>query len=191
MNEKDALLLIEEMISSTKQEVKDNGFYYMLWGWLVFISAVIDYVMLVVLKHELHALVWGILMPLGGLISVIVSKRDAAKQRVKTYVDEAIKYLTIAFAISLVVVCFIMPMTNSNWRSFFPTIMVLYAFSVYIFGGLLRYQPLKYGAYINWLLAAIAYFVTYDLQLILLALAVICSFIIPGHLLNRRLKRNV
>lgn len=191
MNEKDALLLIEEMIRSTKQEVKDNGFYYMLWGWLVFVSAITDYIMLVVLKHEQHALVWAILMPLGGLITIIAAKRETQKQRVKTYIDEAIKYLTIAFAISLFVVCFIMPMTNNNWRSFFPTIMVLYAFSVYIFGGLLRYPPLKYGAYINWCLAAVAYFMQYDWQLLMLATAVICSFIIPGHLLNRRFNKNV
>jgi hypothetical protein len=191
MNEKEALLLIEEMINSTKQEVKDNGFYYILWGWLVFIAAITDYVLLVFMDNKQHAMVWAILMPLGGLVSVIKGRKDAKKQRVKTYIDEAIKYLTIAFSISLFIICFIMPMTNDNWRAFYPTLMVIYAFAVFIFGGLLRYKPLIYGAFINWALAIAGYFVTYDWQLLLLALAVLCSFVIPGHLLNRRFHQHV
>jgi hypothetical protein len=191
MNEKEALLLIEEMINSTKQEVKDNGFYYILWGWLVFIAAITDYVLLVFMDNKQHALVWAILMPLGGLVSVIKGRKDAKKQRVKTYIDEAIKYLSIAFSISLFIICFIMPMTNNSWRVFYPTLMVIYAFAVFIFGGLLRYKPLIYGAFMNWALAIVGYFVTYDWQLLLLALAVLCSFVIPGHLLNRRFHQHV
>jgi hypothetical protein len=32
MNEKEALLVIEQMINSTKEEIKDNGFFYYMWG---------------------------------------------------------------------------------------------------------------------------------------------------------------
>jgi hypothetical protein len=191
MNEKEALLVIEEMISSTKQEVKDNGFYYILWGWLVFVSALIDYVLLVYLNNSNHALVWAILMPMGGVVSLFWGRKEKENRRVKTYLDEVIKHLTIAFSVSIFIVCFVMPMTNNNWKAFFPTLMVIYAFGVFIFGGLLRYKPLIYGAIINWILAVVGYFCAYDWQLLLLALAVLCSFIIPGHLLNRRFYRNV
>ena len=191
MNEREALLLIEEMINSTKQEVKDNGFYYMLWGWLVFIAAITDYVLLMVLHNNNHAIVWGILMPLGGVVSIIAGRKQSKEQRVKTYVDEAIKFLTIAFSISLFIICFVMPMTNNNWRAFYPTLMVVYAFAIFVFGGLLRYKPLIYGAYTNWALAIIGYFVAYDWQLLLLALAVLCGFIIPGHLLNKKFRKRV
>ncbi len=51
MNEKEAIIIIEDMISKTQQEVKDNGFYYILWGWLVFISALIDYTLLVFVQE--------------------------------------------------------------------------------------------------------------------------------------------
>lgn len=191
MNEKEALLLIEEMINSTKQEVKDNGFYFILWGWLVFISAITDYVLLTLFNYGGHAVVWGILMPLGGLVSFIAGRKQIKKQRVKTYVDEALKYLSIAFGISLFIICFIMPMTNNNWRAFYPTLMVIYAFGIFIFGGILRYKPLMYGACLNWILGSIAFFVAYDWQLLLLALAVLGGFVIPGHLLNRRFHQHV
>ncbi len=191
MKEKEALLLIEEMINSTKQDVKDNGFYFILWGWLVFISAITDYVLLTLFSYGGHASIWGILMPLGGLVSFIAGRKQIKKQRVKTYVDESLRYLSIAFGISLFIICLIMPMSDHNWRSFYPTLMVVYAFGIFIFGGILRYKPLMYGAYSNWILAIVAFFVAYDWQLLLLALAVLSGFVIPGHLLNRRFHQHV
>lgn len=191
MNEKEALLLIEDMISRTRQELKDNGFYYMLWGWLVFISSLVDYSLLTFLRSEYHAVVWVVMMPAGGLVSFIAGLRDNKRTRVRSYLDESVRHLTAAFVISLLIVCLVMPMTGNTWRAFFPTMMVLYGFAIYMFGGMLRYRPLQYGAFANWALAAAGFFVTYDVQLLLLALAVVCGFIVPGHLLNRRYNRDV
>jgi hypothetical protein len=190
LKEENALELIEKMIQEAKREIHDNGFYYMFWGYLVFVSALIDYY-LMFQQHESHALVWAILMPLGGLVTIIKSKMDAKKQRVVTYVDEVFKHVIIAYAISLFVVCFIMPMNGNHWRSFYPTIMVLYAFSLYAGGGILKFKPLQYGALMVWLFAIISFFVTYDFQLLCLAAAVMSGFIIPGHLLNRRFHQHV
>lgn len=191
MNEKQALQIIEEMISITKEEVKDNGFYYIFWGWLVFIASFIDYGLIFSPFAEYHAVVWAILMPAGGIVSFIAGRRDARQAKVKTYIHEAIKALTTAFWISLLIVCVIMPMTIDNWRSFFPTLMVLYAFAIFTFGGMLRYKPLQYGAAANWAFGIAAYFFGYDIQLLLLAGAVLCGFIIPGHLLKRRYDKHV
>ena len=190
MSENKALEIIEQMISNAKSEIKDNGFHHLMWGYLVFVSAFIDYFLLI---NEVpsHALVWGILMPLGGVISFIKGLKDGKKQRVITYVDEMMKYLTIAFVISLLVVCLIMPLAGQHWRSFFAVLMVVYAFALYLFGALLQFKPLRIGAYVVWVAASVAFFVTYDWQLLLLAFAVLCGFIIPGHLLNLRAHSNV
>ncbi len=191
MNEKEAITIIEDMISKTQQEVKDNGFYYILWGWLVFISALIDYTLLVFVQEPQHALVWGILMPLGGLVSFIAGKKLSKKVFVKTYIDEALKALTIAFTASIFIVCVIMPMTAQNWQSFFPTLLVIYGFGIFVFGGIIRFNYLKYGAIANWILAIIGFYCNYSTQLILVAIAVLIGFIIPGHMLKARFKNNV
>lgn len=191
MNERQALQIIEEMISATKEEVKDNGFYYMLWGWLVFVAAFTDYFMIFSPLSEYHAVVWAVMMPAGGIASFIAGRREAKQARVKTYIHESINALTTAFVISLVIVCVIMPMTTNNWRSFFPTLMVIYAFAIFTFGGMLRYKPLKYGAAANWAFGIAAFFFGYDIQLLFLAAAVLCGFIIPGHLLKRRYDKHV
>lgn len=192
MNENQALELIETMIHSAKKEIKDNGFYYSFWGWLVFIAALCDYTLLVFFQNENHALPWAVLMPIGGIVTGIVSYRERKKAiATKTYIDDLMKYVMIAFAISLFIVCFIMPMTAANWRSFYPTIMIVYAIWLFISGGALKFKPLIVGGLINWLMAIIAFFVTYDYQLLLLAFAVLSGYIIPGYLLNKNFKKHV
>ena len=190
INETEALAIIEQMIQKTKQGISDNGFYWILWGWLVFISAITDYSLLVFLNHPKHALVWGILMPLGGVITAIASKKEYNEKRktAKTYVDELMTYVTTAYVISLLIICFIMPMNAGTWKAFYPVIMVLYATITYITGGIVKSKPLRMGSFLNWACAIVAFFFTYDWQLLLLALAVLGGFIIPGHLQNKEFK---
>lgn len=190
METNEAIALIENMIKSAKSDIKDNGFYYMLWGYLVLISALIDFTMLMY-EQENHALVWAIAMPLGAITSIIRGIQDKKKQVMQTYIDEMFKHLMVAFTISLVVVCFIMPMTQNNWRSFFPTLMVVYAFALFVSGGIIRFKPLQYGAITVWIMGSIAYFMPYQYQLLLMAVAVLSGFVIPGHLLNIKFKKHV
>jgi len=189
MDEKKALDIIEQMISTAKREIRDNGFFYLLWGWLVLLGCIADYIMLVIMKSEYHAMSWAILMPLGGLISIIATVRESKQMpRVKTYVDEVMKYVVIAFVVSLIVVCFLMPFTQS-WRAFFPVLMILYAIFLFISSAALRFRPLMFGAVANWALAVAGFFVTYDIQLLLLAAAVLLGYIVPGYMLNIKFKR--
>lgn len=184
MNEKDALLIIEDMIGKAKSELKDNGFYFMFWGWLVFIAAVTNYYLLVYTDYEFHSIPW-LLMPLGAIVTIIVSMRDHKKDvRVKTYVDELMKYVVRAFGISLGVVCFLMPI-GDQWKAFYPTIMIIYSSWLYISGGMLKFRPLRWGGFLNWILAGVGYvWPSTEVHLILIAIAVVGGYIIPGHMLK-------
>lgn len=192
MTEDKAFEIIEQMITNAKREAADNGFYFMLWGYLVFISALIDYFLLIA-NHPNHTMVWGILMPLGGVVSIIMGRLEKKKQKVTTYVDEVLKHVMVAYVVCLLIVCLIMPISNNNWhwRSFYPTLMIVYGFGLYATGGIIKFKPLQFGAISIWLCAIAAYFVTYDWQLLCLATAVLSGFIVPGHMLNLRFKRNV
>ncbi len=192
MDEKQALLLIENMISKTKNEIKDNGFYFLFWGWLVFIAAITNYYLLVFTSFEVHGLPWLILMPLGGLITIIASMRKAKKApRVKTYIDDVMKQAIRAFSISLFVVCLTMPMGH-QWKAFYPTIIILYAIWLYVSGGMLKFKPLVWGAILNWALAAVGFvFASTENHLLIIAVAVLGGYIIPGYLLKRRYNQDV
>ncbi len=192
MKETEALSIIEEMIAKTKEDIKDNSSYFLFWGWLVFISAAINYYLLVYTNYEFHSIPWIVFMPFGGIVSAYYGIKERKKEgRVRTYVDETFKHLGRAFGISMLVVCFCMPL-GQQWKAFYPTIMVLYSIWLYFSGGMLKFKPLMWGAGLNWLLACVGYiYASTEIHLLLIAVAVLGGYIVPGYLLKIKFKKDV
>jgi hypothetical protein len=175
------LQLIYEMISAAKQEINENGFIFMMWGWLVFISCIVNFAGLY-FGYPQAALVW-LLMIAGGIITFIYYARQNKKEQLKNYIDVFLGYLWIAFGVTLFLVLFF------QWKlglSTYPMVMLIYGVGTFVTGGALKFRPLVFGGIWCWIMATAAFFVDFNLQLLLLALAVLGSYIIPGHLLRRK-----
>lgn len=180
MTEKDiypeeSLKIIQSMINTTKNKLADNGFLLIFWGWLVFISSILNY-MLNLLHIEYGYLVWPILMPLGGIFTIIYSKLQNKKTHVITYVDSYLTHLWNAFAIVLVITIFALPFYGI--KSSYLCLMLLYGFVTYVAGGLLDFKALKIGAMCSFVCAFISIFVGDSEQLLCLSFAVLGSYII-------------
>ena len=109
------------------------------------------------------------------------------KEKVKTYVDDFVKYALIAFLVCLTMVLFNM---NKLGLNCYPMLMMVYGMWLFISGGSLKFRPLIIGGITNWIIAFAALYVDFNMQLLLLALAVLTGYIIPGHMLSNRYKRN-
>lgn len=186
LSEKESLDIIMNMIQAAKTDLSDESFYYLLWGWLVLIAS-LGHFTLLQLNLEMAPLVW-LLMPLGGFITAVHGYRQGRKENRKTYVDEFMKYVLIAFLISLVVILLFM---NKLGQSTYPMILVIYGVWLFISGGALKFRPLMIGGIINWVMASVAFFATLEIQLLCIAFAVGMGYIIPGYLLKRKFSRHV
>jgi hypothetical protein len=188
LNETESLALISSMIKKTQGSLQDNGFYFLLWGWLVFCASSIQYVLLKMEMPEASNYTWAILMPLGGIISGVRGWKDGKKSRVKTYTDELLNYALIAFTTALFIVLIFMSM-HGGWQLAYPMIMMVYGMWLFISGGALKFKPLVIGGIINFGCAIAGFYIhTYEL-ILLLSFAVLAGYIIPGHLLNAKFKR--
>jgi hypothetical protein len=181
MSNEESLRIIRSMIESTKQDLRDNGSWFLLWGWLVFIACVLHYVLMEV-GYEKPYQAWS-LMILGGVISIIKGFREEKSQKVKTHIDEFMKYVLVAFLVSLFIVLGFMSKLGLNT---YPLIMMVYGFWLFISGGVINFRPLQIGGIINWILAITAFFVGFELQLLILGIAVLLGYIIPGYILRNR-----
>ncbi len=182
LSEKESLELIGKMIHTVKNDINDNSFYYLLWGWLVFIASMGHWIWQY-FTLPMPYLTWIVLMPLGGIISIYYGFKFERKQKVRTYIDDIMKFVLIAFLVSLFMVLLFMPKLTIYT---YPMVMMVYAIWLFISGGALRFKPLIYGGIVNWILAIGAMYVGFQTQLLLLALAVLLGYIIPGHMLKSR-----
>lgn len=185
MSSEESLRVIQQMIHTAKRDFEDDSFHYLLWGWLVFAASLGQFILF---KQGFeHSEITWLLMPVGAVIAFLYGRKQEKTERVKTYVSGFVKYVIGAMGISLfIVLCF----QGKLQASTFPIIMILYASMLFIMGGILQFKPLMMGGITNWIIAVAAFFFPIEMQLLLLALAVLLGYIIPGYLLSRRQKIN-
>ena len=132
-NEKESLQLIQEMISHAKEGINDNGFFYLLWGWLVAAASITHYILLTLTDFAYPFISWPILMISGGIISGIYGARMDKKAIVKSYIDKFMGYLWGGFIISIAVVLAFA--WKTGWEVTYPFIMILYGIGTFVSGG--------------------------------------------------------
>jgi hypothetical protein len=185
-----SLALINQMITGVKKELKDNGFFFLLWGWLVFVSAMSNFILLK-MQSEYAFYVWPILMPLGGIISAIYgfTRLKRKEKRVKTFVDRAMGYVWISFGAALCIV--LSSSSQLGFEKIYPFVLLIYGIGTFITGGIIKMKLLIWGGIFCWILSIVAFYVNFEAQLILLAAAIAVAYIIPGHVINANYRKHV
>ena len=181
-----SLQVIQSMISKTKQDMSDNGIYFLVWGWITFIACTGQFVLKHIIKSEQHYQVWWLVM-VGIVFSIWYGIKEDKQRRVKTYIGEAIKYLWIGMGISYFVLSMIL--SKVGWGSaVFPFFIMLYGLGTFVSGSIIRFRPLIIGGVIAWALAIGAAYVEYDYQILFGAAAILISYIIPAYMLRNKNK---
>ncbi len=183
---KDSLQLIDNMINQAKNRFSENGFLYLMWGWLVFFCSIAHFVLLKLnlLKHP--EIIWASCW-LAVIFQVIYLSRRKKKEKVKTYSENIINYIWVSFGICMLVVSVIVGKTN-NWDIINSLILLFYGTPTFLSGIAMQFKPLVVGGIICWCLAMVSVFIAPIYVLLLLAVAVVSAWIIPGYMLRSKFK---
>lgn len=180
-----SLQVIQSMIEKAKNQFSENGHLYLLWGWVVFICSVAQFVLLKIVHYEKHYIVWMACW-LAVIYQFVYLRKKHNLQKVRTYADNIIGYVWITFFILMVLIGFLLGQTgdNENYKFISPAFLALYGMPTFLSGILLRFRPLVIGGIGCWVLSVLTRFIDYDYQLLLLAAAMIIAWIIPGYILR-------
>lgn len=181
-----SLQIISQMIEKTKDNLRHNSFYFLLWGWLVFVAAAAQFILL---QFELaspkdSSIVWN-LMWAGVIGSIIYSIKKQRKKYVRSYIEETMRYFGISLGILYASIAFIFG-RYELWQFAFPVYILLYAVASFFMGSVMRFRLLQWGGITCLPLMIVSVYVGFQWQLLLLALAVLIGYIIPGHLLHKK-----
>jgi hypothetical protein len=183
-----SLEIIQSMISKTKASVADKSYYFLLWGWLVLIASLGQFVLKVIFHSPWHPIVWSINI-IGFVLSIYHAVRTRKKSRVRNYVDESLEYLWLSIVVAYILFGF--AFAQIGWQNCYTFYMMLYGIGCFVTGRLLKFPALVWGAIASWILAVISTFTSYDVNILLCAAAIIVSYIIPGHLLRKKFKEQL
>ena len=189
MSERESMELITSMINQAKNRFSENGFLYLLWGWVIFICCVGQFIMLYIFQNENAYYIWY-LPWLAVVFQIFYIRKTRKYRRAKTYTDEISGYVWVVFLICITLLVVIM-IKAGNINSINPVILVMYGMPLFLSGIILRFRPLIVGSICCWVLSFLSLFTGYNFQLLLVAAAILFGWIIPGYLLHRRYKKQI
>ncbi len=187
LNEQESLRIIQEMIAKSKTNLGEGSYFYLLWGWLVFISSLSHFILLSV-SYKQPYILWPFAMALGGILSGIKSRKMHKKSKTKTYIETAIIHLWIGFSISMFIVLFGAAYGKINWVTSNSLIIVLYGLATYVSGGILKFNPLKTGGIASWIIALVSMFLPGQFSMLAIAVSIVVAYLWPGYLLRSKEK---
>ena len=186
ITEHESLLLIQQMIETAKTEQKDDGKGWIIWGWLIFLASVFTFLN-ITFDWTNTFFFWNLF---GGATLLIFAFQAfryffvKKRTRVKTYTQDLFNKLNTGFFISLMLIIVSINIGVPPTKGF-ALLLGLYGFWILIYGAVLNFKPSIIGAYVTWAFAFASLFVkSFDWTMLLHAAAVLCGYIIPGHMAN-------
>ena len=187
ITERESLELITSMINKAKSQVSENGFLYIIWGWVIFICCMVQLVSDHFLHYQNSSYIW-LSTYLVLIFQIIYLVRKKKSDRTKTYTEELNGFVWISFAIGAVLMVFICTRLEAP-QLLLPLLLIFYGFPTFLSGAVLKFKPLMIGGICCWILAFISTFVRIEFQMALVAVAVIAAWLIPGYLLQAKFKK--
>ena len=187
MSEKESMELITSMINKAKNCYSENGVLYLLWGWLVFICCIIQFISIHFFNYPKAYYVWFSTWILFIYQLYYMQKRKK-NRKVKMYSGEIIGYVWLVFIITYALLVYILIYIKAP-AGISPAILTIFGMPTFLSGIILKFKALKIGGICCWILAFVSPFVSYDYQYLLMACALVAAWIIPGHLLNQKFKK--
>ncbi len=184
INEQKSMDIILETIENARANFRDDGFFYLLWGWLVLAASLLQFSLIVFVNTEYNWIGWPVLMTLGGIFSGIHISKLKKDGQVKTHFDTVMIYLWSGFMIAILILLMVTFFNIISFAVLDPMIIILFSLGTFVSGGILKFTPLKIGAVFGWAIAAIAFFIPDVYQLLLVALAILIAYLIPGYILK-------
>lgn len=190
ISEQESLQLIQQMIQVAKDDHRENGDGWLIWGWLLFIASLSSAVLSYLQIKGYIGWIWTGMLVVGMLLYIFFHVLKKREEKVKTYVQELLDRIGTGFFISLFAIVAAGFIINTSYG--FGYYYILYAFWMYIHGSAIRFRPLIIGAFVNWI-AAIAIFLLKDTAQIMVisAIAVLIGYLIPGYMLRAEYRKKM
>lgn len=184
----ESLQIIQSMILTARNRITENGFHFLLWGILVIVASIVEYIMQKTgnrLQENLP-LSWMIMPVIGLPIAFIYEYRRNRKGRTQGHIDTWFKFLWLGFGITLVITIAISVLHH---MSPIPFILALVGFATFVSGSIYKFTPLILGGIIFWISSLLCIVFPGPEQLLINAGATLIGYILPGILLWKKSRK--
>ena len=172
---------IAQMMKSAQKRFYNDSPYYILWGAAVAIASILQYVLLRN-NNPNNGIGWAIVIPIAIIVQLLIVKKQKKESQSKTMVEHILVSMWMAFGVSIFIVLLFASQLLLNT---YPVLLCFYALTTFVSGTAFKIKSFVWGAIACWIFAIVSFFVTFDVQLLLLAAGALAAFVVPGIVLRR------
>jgi hypothetical protein len=190
LTETQSLQVIRDMIEVSRNNFKNDGILFILWGWIFFISAFVRFLLrALIITQEIAWYVNRSLLVLL-LFGVIFSINYIYNRRllVKTYTGQILRYLWGAIIFLNLYILIYQLNANMNVDWLLSQYMIMLALGTFVTGGIIKFRPLIYSSISFIVFAQVSIFFQQEITILIAAFSFIPGLIIPGHILYSKRK---
>lgn len=176
----ESMEVIVRAISRTKNDIKANSFYFLLWGWLIAFASFAFFVLSVFFDVFLHFIPFPILGTVGAIVSIIHYRRRRIVAT-ESYVSHFLKCMWAVIGVSFLIVVFI---NVSRGQPPFTYTLLLAGIGTLVSGWVMKFKPLVFGGILFLVSCVASVYVASEYKALLQGIAVVAGYLVPGYLLK-------
>ena len=194
MNKKDltpeeSFNIINKAISNFKMNYRESAKTFLLWGWILTLASFSNFIILKILHaKEAYNLMglfslgnWVVFGLIGFIVLFFMERRINKEKKVYSYLESYIKKLWIVTAASFfiaVILCIKLEIAPP------PIMLLIGGIATTTTGLLIKFKPLIIGGIAFFIFSIATTFVSNEYIALIVGVAVICGYLIPGYFLK-------
>lgn len=186
-----SLQVIREMIEVSRNNLKNDGILFILWGWIFFISVFTRYLIRVIVINENIASLINKTLLVVLLAGVVLSVNYIYSKRLelKTYTGEILRYLWGGIIFLNLFLLLFQLQSDVNFDMLISQYMLMLALGTFVTGGIIRFRLLIYCSISFMVLVLIGLYLHSDISVLVFSLSFITGLAVPGHILYSKRER--
>lgn len=182
LNPQESLNIITDAIHKTKENLIGQSFYYLLWGWLVALAALADFLLIQTNITPYHFLPWFIITPIGIVTTIVYSIKSNNSKPYHTHLDTFLRNLWMVLGAAIILVIFMSIKLNIH-----PSIFTLFfaGLGTTISGLSMKFKPFVLGGICFFAATITCLFVDESTILLINAFTIVIGYLIPAYLLKK------
>lgn len=177
----ESLAIITEAINKTKDNYRNNSFYFLLWGWLIALASIGFFVLHQYTAFEYYFIPFPILATVGIITTIVYYLRQHSKAPTESYMTYFLSRLWLVLGASFILVVFI---NVSQHHAPFTYTLIIAGIGTAVSGIVMRFKPMTWGGIFFFASAVASIYIPDAFSVLLQGVAIIVGYLIPGYLLK-------
>jgi len=179
----ESLALITKMINKTRRDYLDTGLSALLWGSVITFCSLVAFAQVYFNLPAQLEYVWFLTIA-AAIVQGVIATREAKAGKYKSYDQDLMGGIWIAFAVAVFLLGFIFNLYPCNGEA--AIYLAIYGIPTFATGYARQFRPMVIGGIICWILALISLRIGYPYTLLCITAGALSAWFIPGLIIRKR-----